>query len=120
MTKYAALPLSPGRLTVLAGLLACLSVPAFAESPNIVISQVYGAGGNGTNVATYRHDFIELFNRSGATVDIGNWSVQYASSGGSSWQVTRIPAGTLLEPVSISWSARRRAATPPGRRPRPT
>ena len=98
MTKYAALPLSPGRLTVLAGLLACLSVPAFAESPNIVISQVYGAGGNGTNVATYRHDFIELFNRSGATVDIGNWSVQYASSGGSSWQVTRIPAGTLLEP----------------------
>lgn len=105
MNKYAAsplaLPLSPGRLTVLAGLLATLAAPAFAESPDIVISQVYGAGGNGSGatVATYKHDFIELFNRSSVAVDISNWSVQYASSGGNSWQVTRIPADTpLLEP----------------------
>ena len=99
MTKYAA-PLSPGRLTILASLLASLSVPVFAESPDIVISQVYGAGGNGSGatVATFKHDFIELFNRGGATVNIGDWSVQYASSGGNSWQVTRIPAGTQLEP----------------------
>lgn len=100
MNKIAASPLSPGRLTVLASLLASLSVSALAASPDIVISQVYGAGGNGSGatVATYKHDFIELFNRSGAAVDIGDWSVQYASSTGSSWQVTRIPAGTRIEP----------------------
>jgi len=99
MNKYAASPLSPGRLTILAGLLAGLAAPAFAES-DIVISQVYGAGGNGSGatVATFKHDFIELFNRGSATVNIGDWSVQYASSGGNSWQVTRIPAGTQLEP----------------------
>jgi len=32
-----------------------------AVSPNIVVSQVYGGGGN--TGATYTHDFIELFNR---------------------------------------------------------
>ncbi|MEQ1530867.1 MAG: hypothetical protein ABL925_16240, partial [Methylococcales bacterium] len=34
---------------------------AYAVSPNIVISQVYGGGGN--TGATYKNDFIELFNR---------------------------------------------------------
>ncbi|MBK9050751.1 MAG: hypothetical protein IPL78_07495 [Chloroflexi bacterium] len=38
--------------------------PAQAVSPNIVISQVYGGGGN--SGATYTHDFIELFNRGSA------------------------------------------------------
>ena len=99
MNKLAAFIHSPGRLTVLAALLAGLSAPVLAASPNIVISQVYGAGGNGSGAtgATYKHDFIELFNRSGGKVDIGGWSVQYASSTGSSWQKTVIPAGTVLE-----------------------
>ena len=37
----------PGRLTVLAAVLASMSAPAFAD-PNapVVISQVYGGGGN--------------------------------------------------------------------------
>jgi predicted extracellular nuclease len=100
MNKYVALPVSPGRLTVLAGLLASLSAPAMAASPDIVISQVYGAGGNGSGatVATYKHDFIELFNRSGSTVDISNWSVQYASAGGNTWAVTKIGTNIKLEP----------------------
>ncbi|MGB4844946.1 MAG: lamin tail domain-containing protein [Ferruginibacter sp.] len=62
--------------------------------PGMVISQVYGGGGNGS--ATYTHDFVELFNRSAATVDISGWSVQYASSAGSSWQVATIPAATTV------------------------
>ncbi|WP_338758433.1 ExeM/NucH family extracellular endonuclease [Massilia sp. METH4] len=68
------------------------AAPAFAAS-DIVISQVYGGGGN--SGATLKADFIELFNRSGATVTMTDWSVQYASAGGSSWQVTRLPAVTL-------------------------
>ncbi len=65
----------------------------------VVISQGYGGGGN--TGATFTHDFIELFNRSGAAVDIGGWSVQYASGetdNNGFDQATAIPAGTILPP----------------------
>jgi predicted extracellular nuclease len=51
-------------------------------SPNVVISQVYGGGGNAG--ATYRNDFIELFNRGNAAVSLTGWSVQYFSAAGGS------------------------------------
>lgn len=93
MTRHAP---TPGRKTVLAAALATLlagfAAPAMAAS-DIVISQVYGGGGN--NGATLKSDFIELFNRSDAAVTLANWSVQYASTAGSSWQVTRLPAITI-------------------------
>jgi predicted extracellular nuclease len=96
MNKFLASIHSPGRPTVLAALLASLSLPVLAApSPNIVISQVYGGGGN--TGAEYKQDFIEIFNRSSADVAIGGWSVQYASSAGTSWQVSAIPAGTVLK-----------------------
>ncbi|MDO9260448.1 MAG: T9SS type A sorting domain-containing protein [Flavobacteriaceae bacterium] len=47
-------------------------------STSIVISQVYGGGG--TTGATYTHDFVELFNKSGSSVDITGWSIQYNTS----------------------------------------
>src|SRR6185295_167638 len=50
-------------------------------SPDIVISQVYGGGGN--TGAQYRNDFIELFNRGTSTVSLTGWSVQYTSSTGT-------------------------------------
>jgi hypothetical protein len=59
----------------------------------VVISQVYGGGGN--SGATFKNDFIELFNRGSAPVSLSGWSVQYASSAGSSWQVTALTAVTL-------------------------
>lgn len=59
----------------------------------VVISQVYGGGGN--SGATYTHDFIELFNRGDAPVSLAGWSVQYASATGTSWQATPL-TGTLL------------------------
>lgn len=62
----------------------------------MVISQVYGAGGNAS--ATYTNDFIELFNRSAVTVDISGWSVQYASAAGTSWSLAAIPASTTVAP----------------------
>lgn len=47
----------------------------------VVISQVYGGGGN--SGAPYQNDFVELFNRSAAPVNITGWSVQYASATGT-------------------------------------
>jgi len=66
-----------------------------ASTSGVVISQLYGAGGNGG--AVLQRDFIELFNAGSAPVNIGGWSVQYASSAGSSWtNRTHIPAATTL------------------------
>ncbi len=57
-------------------------------SSDIVISQVYGGGGN--SGATLKNDFIELFNRGTTTVSVTGWSVQYASSAGTTWQRTNL------------------------------
>lgn len=59
------------------------STPAAAASTSVVISQVYGGGGN--SGAFYKNDFIELYNRGTTTVDLGAWSVQYGSATGVSW-----------------------------------
>ena len=56
--------------------------------PALVISQVYGGGGN--SGATLKNDFIELFNPGGASVSLAGWSVQYASAAGTTWQVTAL------------------------------
>src|SRR5262245_30036078 len=55
-------------------------------SSTIVISQVYGGGGNAG--ATLKNDFIELFNRGTTTISLSGWSVQYAATTGTTWQVT--------------------------------
>lgn len=64
----------------------------------VVISQVYGGGGNAG--ATYTHDFVELFNRGASSIDLSNHSIQYTSNTGSSWGSNKfdIPAGTTLLP----------------------
>ena len=67
-----------------------------AASTSIVISQVYGAGGNVG--ASHRNDFIELFNRGNVPASLAGWSVQYASATGTgsfSANVTVLPAVTL-------------------------
>jgi uncharacterized protein len=71
---------------------------AGAVSTSLVISQVYGGGGN--TGAPLRNDYIELFNRGGVDVPVTGWSVQYASTVGTSWQKTdltgTVPAGGYL------------------------
>jgi uncharacterized repeat protein (TIGR01451 family) len=63
------------------------------------ISQLYAGGGN--SGATYKNDFIEVFNRSNTTVDLTGWSVQYTSAAGiGTWSVTPLcaPGPCLLLP----------------------
>jgi len=52
----------------------------------MVVGQVFAGGGNAS--APYTNDFVELFNRGAATVDLSTWSVQYATGSGTTWQVT--------------------------------
>jgi hypothetical protein len=79
-------------LILAAGMIGAAPPAASAVSTTIVVSQVYGGGGN--SGATLKNDFIELYNLGSTTVDVTGWTVQYASSTGSSWQKTAL-AGTI-------------------------
>ena len=70
-----------------------VSTSALAVSPTIVISQVYGGGGN--TGAIYKNDFIELFNRGVTPVSVNGWSVQYAAAASTAWTVTTLPNITI-------------------------
>ncbi|MEP6484061.1 MAG: lamin tail domain-containing protein [Rudaea sp.] len=63
---------------------------------NVVISQVYGGGGNAS--APYTNDFIELFNAGSTGQDLTGWSVQYTSSAGTSWTNTTALPSVMLAP----------------------
>lgn len=80
-------PISARATAVLLAL--TLAAPATAQ---VTISQVYGGGGN--TGAPLRSDFIELHNNGSSAVSLDGWSVQYASSTGTSWQRTNL-AGEL-------------------------
>ena len=93
--------------------LAVLTSPAaFALSPDIVISQVYGGGGNAS--ATLRNDYIELFNRGAAAVNLAGWSVQYTSATGTGLFSTNVTtlSGTCLLYTSPSPRDRTRSRMP--------
>jgi len=65
-----------------------------AISSSVVISQVYAGGGN--TGAPLRRDFIELFNKSNAPVNLSTWSVQYATAAGATWTGDLTPlTGTI-------------------------
>lgn len=55
--------------------------PADAASTGLVISEVYGGGGNSGGV--FRSDFIELYNPTSASVSLDGLSLQYRSTSGS-------------------------------------
>ena len=81
--------------TAAIGLAAAVLLPGptagAAPSPDAVIAEVYGGGGN--SGATLTTDFIELGNRGTAAVDLTGWSVQYlpASPGATTqWQLTAL------------------------------
>ncbi len=59
---------------------------------HVVVSEIYGGGGNAGS--TYKNDFVVLYNPTSSPVSLSNWSVQYASATGSSWQVTNL-TGTI-------------------------
>jgi predicted extracellular nuclease len=85
---------SPFHRMPLATALTSILAATSAHATGVVISQVYGGGGN--NGAPLHNDFIELFNAGANAQNLDGWSVQYASSAGSTWNnATALPAITL-------------------------
>ena len=65
-----------------------LVAPASASSTGLVISEVYGGGGN--SGAPYSNDFIELQNTTGAAITLTGMSVQYRSATGTTSAATAL------------------------------
>ncbi|HKG45456.1 MAG TPA: DNA/RNA non-specific endonuclease [Pyrinomonadaceae bacterium] len=62
---------------------------------HLVISQLYGGGGNSS--ATFTHDYIEIYNPTGISFNLAGWSLQYASATGTSW-TNKQPLGGTIAP----------------------
>jgi uncharacterized protein len=78
--------------TATAALVAAGPAPA-APSSGLVVSELYGGGGN--SGATYTNDFVEIANRGSSAVDVGGYTVQYHSASATgAWQATQL-SGTL-------------------------
>lgn len=69
-----------GRFMLQTALLGAALLASSVQA-QVVISQVYGAGGN--TGATYNRDFVELFNRGSGPVSLNGLTVQYASATGT-------------------------------------
>jgi hypothetical protein len=82
------------RVLLLAFIAALLLFPVGARAAvsEVVVSQIYGGGGNAG--ATFRNDYVELFNAGSSAVDLSGWTVQYATAAGTSWQATAL-SGTI-------------------------
>ena len=94
---------SPRRCAVLVAPVLALggvllgAAPASAASSSVLLNEVYGGGGN--SGATWRNDFVELFNHGDTAVDLTGWQVQYWSAGAASGAK---PAGTTPLTGSIA------------------
>ena len=88
----ATISFSSGSLTVVTS--STFNIPAPLLPGEILISQVYGAGGN--SGATYNQDYVELYNPGAVDKNIEGWSIQYASaaSTSASWSVQAL-SGTI-------------------------
>jgi uncharacterized protein len=73
----------------------CVFVLPGIASAQVVISQVYGGGNN--SGATFRNDFVELFNAGSSPQSVEGWSIQYTSAAGNTWgnNSVDLPAVTL-------------------------
>lgn len=99
MNLNTSVPPAPRRL--LAALAAALPLAmlgaALPAQAAVMISQVYGGGGNAN--APWLNDFVELHNSGSSAVSLAGWSLQYSSATGSSWANQKvllsgsIPAG---------------------------
>ncbi|GAA4507356.1 hypothetical protein GCM10023172_37840 [Hymenobacter ginsengisoli] len=79
----------------LRGLAALLMLPlaGWGQASPLVISQLYGAGGN--SGASLKNDYVELFNRSASSVSLSGYSLAYFSASGSASGTYTLAAGSI-------------------------
>jgi Zn-dependent metalloprotease len=71
------------------------AVGVYAQ-PLVLITQVYGGGGN--SGATYKSDFIELYNTTNSDINIGGWCLYYIAATSSSTTLKyEIPANSIIK-----------------------
>ena len=84
--------------------IAALSTLALSglASADVRISQVYGGGGSTSATATYKKDYVELFNAGSEPVNVSGWVIAYGSAAGnwasSSSNFFTLPKGTVIQP----------------------
>lgn len=62
----------------------------------VIITQVYGGGGN--SGATYKSDFIELYNTTNSDINISGWSLYYSAATSSATNLKyELPANTTIK-----------------------
>ena len=77
---------------------AALGISANAQ--DVVISQIYGAGGNKGSI--YKRDYVVLHNNTANPIDMSNWSIQYAPAKAATgqtpnpWSLAVFPTGTTI------------------------
>jgi uncharacterized protein len=84
--------MSRALLLALLAVLLLFPTAAGASRSGVVVSQLYGGGGN--TGAAFRNDYVELFNAGSTAVDVSGWTVQYATTAGTTWQTTAL-SGTI-------------------------
>ena len=73
-----------------------ITIPSMGSADHVVISEVFTQGGR---IEEYYDnvDYVELYNPTSETVDLGGWTLQF-SGGGSGWQLLAAFQGRVLEP----------------------
>ena len=105
-------------LAVAATGLYALPAAANPTGTGLVISEVYGAGGN--SGATLSNDYIELYNPTDAAVNVGGMSVQYRSASGTTVGASNITALTNSIPAHGHYLVQEAAGTTVTDKPLPT
>ena len=66
------------------------------STTDVIITQVYGGGGN--SGASYKSDFVELYNSSSFDVDISGWTLYYLGATSASTNVKyEFPTNTIIK-----------------------
>ena len=70
-------------------LFSLFAAPSAIGQTRLVISQMYGGGGN--TGAQFTYDFLELYNPTSAAISLSGLSIQYAAATSASWNEVALP-----------------------------
>jgi uncharacterized protein len=81
------------RFSILSALVLLFSTLCAFSQTGLVISQIYGGGGN--SGASFSADFVEIYNPTSSPISTSGLSVQYASAAGNFTQALKLNTATI-------------------------